>query len=373
MRAILAVLVLALLTIAARADDVTEIPGLVRQTLRLPLTDQAAPSLEALVIRPEGAGPFPLALMTHGLPRSAAEVPLMRPQTYTSPAIGFAQRGYAAVIVMRRGYGHSTGAFSETLGPCDDRNYVRAGRAASVDVLAALADLRKESWVDPMRVVLVGHSMGGFAVLAAVAGDPPDGVLGVISFAGAVGSPRPDFICQPDRLIEAGEIFGRTSRIPSLWIFAENDHYFGPGLVRDLLGAYVSNAAPASLFAAPRFGNDGHMLIFAADQTVWWPSVSAFLEKLGLPTRIQVALPPLRHLAAPVPLNEEGRTAFAAYKSSRSYEKAFAVDHTGHFGMALGQRTKASAEQAALRNCPRTETTCVVYANGNELVPVDGK
>lgn len=198
-----AVLLLALLTVAARADDVTEMPGLVRQTLSLPLTDQAGQSLEALVIRPEGPGPFPLALVTHGLPRSSAEISLMRPQTYTSPAIGFAQRGYAAVIVMRRGYGRSTGVFSETLGPCDDRNYVRAGRTTSIDVIAALADLRQESWVDPTRVILVGHSMGGFAVLAAVAGNPPDGVLGVISFAGAVGSPRPDLICQPDRLIEA--------------------------------------------------------------------------------------------------------------------------------------------------------------------------
>ena len=202
----------------------------------------------------------------------------MRPQTYTSPAIGFAQRGFAAVIVMRRGYGHSTGVFSDTLGPCNDRNYIRAGHTAAVDVLAALADLRQESWVDPTRVILVGHSMGGFAVLAAVADDPPDGVLGVISFAGAVGSPRPDFICQPDRLIEADRIFGLTSRIPSLWIFAENDHYFGPELARSLWDAYVSNAAPASLFVAPSFGKDGHLLIFAADQTVWWPSVSAFLE-----------------------------------------------------------------------------------------------
>ena len=131
LRTLLAVLLLALVTVAARADDVTAIPGLVRQTLSLPLTDQAAQSLEALVIRPEGRGPFPLALITHGLPRSSAEVPLMRPQTYISPAIGFAQRGFAAVIVMRRGYGHSTGVFSETLGPCDDRNYVRAGHTAA--------------------------------------------------------------------------------------------------------------------------------------------------------------------------------------------------------------------------------------------------
>ena len=90
---------------------------------------------------------------------------------------------------------------------------------------------------------------------------------------------------------------------------------------------------------------------------MWWPSVSAFLEKLRLPTKVQVALPP----------------AFAAYESSRSYEKAFAVDHAGHFGVAFGQRNKVSAGQAALKNCEQTETTCVVYAIDNELAPVDGK
>jgi hypothetical protein len=135
----------------------------------------------------------------------------------------------------------------------------------------------------------------------------------------------------------------------------------------------VSNGAPASLFAAPSFGNDGHLLIFAADQTAWWPSVSTFLENLRLPTKVQVALPPVPHLATPVALNEEGRSAFAAYESSRSYEKAFAVDHAGHFGVAFGQRNKVSAGQAALKNCPQTETTCVVYAIDNELVPVDDK
>ena len=133
----------------------------------------------------------------------------------------------------------------------------------------------------------------------------------------------------------------------------------------------MSNNAPASLFAAPSFGNDGHLLIFAADQTAWWPSVSAFMDKLRLPTKIQVALPPVPHLAAPIPLNEKGRTAFAAYESSRSYEKAFATDHAGHFGVAFGQRNKMSAGLAALKNCPQTQTTCEIYAIGNELAPVD--
>lgn len=101
--------------------------------------------------------------------------------------------------------------------------------------------------------------------------------------------------------------------------------------------------------------------------------MSAFLEKLRLPTKLQVTLPPLLPLAPPVPLNEEGRAAFTVYASSRSYEKAFAVDQAGHFGVAFGQRSKASAEQAALKNCPQTETPCVIYAIGNERALVDSK
>ncbi len=240
MRAAIYAALVVLLPITALADQVTILPGLSRLTLQLAVRapDGHTKSLEALVLRPTGPGPFPLVLITHGMPRNAADIPLQRPEIYFSPTLVFAQRGYAAVIVMRSGYGRSDGPFAESLGPCSARTYQDAGQAAAGDVLSALAVLRKEPWVDPDRVVLVGHSMGGFAVLAASAANPP-GVLGIISFAGAVGSPRPDYVCQPDRLIEADREFGKTARIPSLWIFAENDHFFGPELARKMFDAYV--------------------------------------------------------------------------------------------------------------------------------------
>lgn len=357
----------------APADQVTELPGLSRLALRLAIRapDGRATTLEALVIRPEGPGPFPLVLITHGMPRSSADIPLQRPEIYSSPAIVFAQRGYAAVIVMRSGYGRSDGPFAERLGPCDARIYLQAGKAAAADVLAALALLRKEPWVDPARVVLVGHSMGGFAVLAASAANPP-GVLGIISFAGAVGSPRPDYVCQTDRLIDADRTFGQSARTPDLWIFAENDHFFGPDLAKAMFDAYAANGAPASLFEAPRFGRDGHSLIWSPDGTAWWPRVATFLESLHLPTDIQVPLATPAHLPEPVPLDDAGRAAFAIYQPSRSYEKAFATDAAGHHGMALSARTKADAVSAALKDCQREARVCRTYAVGNELAPAGG-
>lgn len=362
------VILLLVISIAARADNATELPGLTRLPLALTVNspDGHTKSLEALVIRPNGPGPYPLVLMTHGMPRTPADVPSMRPQVLSGPAIVFAQRGYAVVVVMRSGYGKSEGPFLEWLGPCTARTYAEAGNAGAADLLAALAVLRKEPWVDPARVLLVGFSMGGFAVLAASARNPP-GVVGVLSFTGAVGSPRPDFVCQPERLIDAARTFGQTARIPGLWIFARNDHYFGPELATAMFDAYRAKGAPTSLFEAPPFGDDGRLLVWSPEGKAWWPAVEPFLKSLKLPTDIQIPLAAPDRLAEPVPLDDAGRGAFAIYVPSRSYEKAFATDAVGHSGMALGARTKADAVSAALKDCQRRGTTCAIYAIGNEL------
>jgi dienelactone hydrolase len=354
------------------AGDVTELPGLSRQTMQLTVPSSAGgtKTLDALVVRPDAPGPFPLALITHGLPRSSTEIPAMRPELYISPAIVFAQHGYAAVVVMRSGYGRSTGPFTEGIGPCEQRTYLKAGNAAGADVLSALSALQREPWVDRARVLLIGHSMGGFAVLAASASNPP-GVLGTISFAGAVGSPRPNHVCQPDSLIDADRTFGTGARIPSLWIFAANDDFFSPTLARAMLNAYVANGAPASLFEAPSFGRNGHLLIWSADGAAWWPRVAAFLRTLDLPTNMLVPLPEPRQLVQPAPLDDAGRDAFANYVPSRSYEKAFATDAAGHYGVVYGQRTKTDAIRAALENCEISDRRCAIYAVDNNLVQAD--
>jgi predicted acyl esterase len=67
------------------------------------------------------------------------------PAELVSPAVAFAQRGYAAVSIMRRGFGRSEGQFAESLsGTCNDRDYLAVGRVAAEDVTGAVATLRGE-------------------------------------------------------------------------------------------------------------------------------------------------------------------------------------------------------------------------------------
>jgi dipeptidyl aminopeptidase/acylaminoacyl peptidase len=149
-----------------------------------------------MVIRPDRPERFPLVVLVHGTPRASGEtlgtaIAHQPPAELVSPAVAFAQRGYAAVSIMRRGFGRSEGRFAEALsGTCDDRDYLAVGRIPAEDVTGAVATLRGEPWVDPDRVLLLGHSTGGFAVTAAAATNPP-GIVGILDFAGGHGSAGP--------------------------------------------------------------------------------------------------------------------------------------------------------------------------------------
>ena len=316
-------------------------------------SDGSTKELEALVVRPQGPGPFPLALITHGTNRLTETIPTQRPQIYTGAALAFAQRGYAAVVVMRSGFGRSTGPYAEDIGSCDEaRRYLKPSRAAAGEVLAALSVLRREPWVDPQRILLVGHSTGGVAVLAASATNP-SGVVGVVSFAGGNGSGRPDFVCQPDRLLDALRTFGETARVPSLWVYSANDHFFGPDVAHKMLEAYSSGGAPASLVMAPPWGVEGHSLIWAPE-TEWWPRVEAFLTSLHLPTDTVVPLAAPAQLAPPPSLDDAGRAAFGRYLQSRSYEKAFAVatNAPGTLGLDVQRTDKGRRGDRCVEGLP---------------------
>jgi dienelactone hydrolase len=349
------------------AGEMTQVPGLIRALLPVVITPIGGSpvTLEGMVTRPAGPGPFPLALINHGTPRKLEDIPLTSPASFSAVAIEFAKRGWAAAVVLRRGYGKSGGAVVEDIGPCNDRNYFRAGQVSADDVLAVLNVLRAEAWVDPARILLVGLSTGGFAVSAASARNPA-GVVAVLNFAGGRGSRAPDDVCQPERLVAAQEIFGRTARLPSLWIYAENDHFFGPALAQRMFQAFTAHGAPATFFAAPSFGEDGHGLFLGA-VNIWWPPVQAFLDAQHLPTRIAVELPAVPHLSAPRPLSVNGQAAWSSYVASMGYEKAFAVGTRIGYGYFIGGRTTEDAVHRALENCGKNAPDCFLYAIGNEL------
>jgi len=255
------------------------------QAWRVPITDSDGVTsrlLEALVFRPPGEARRPLVIISHGTPRRAEERALMRPHWAERAAAFFVAEGYAVIAPMRRGYGRSPGDADErTLGGCANPDYADVGRRVARQLVGVAAFMQRQAFVDPAKIVLAGQSAGGFASLAA-AGDNPQGVIAVINFAGGRGSRATDDVCGEDRLVAATGAFGAGTRIPSIWLYSENDTFFRPALARRFHAAYAKGGARTTLHILRAYGDDGHGFVRRADsEAEWQPLVRAFLATLG--------------------------------------------------------------------------------------------
>lgn len=245
-------------------------------------------NLAALEHRPDGAGPFPAIVLSHGSTLGPSDR-LAYVARFPVATGQFVQWGFVVLNPLRRGYGKTAGQFAEDFGRCDNPFYVEAGLETAKDIAAAVAYLRRQPFVDPDRIVLVGQSGGGWGSLAlASRGDAP--IRGVVNFAGGRGGKIRGIAnnnCEPDRLVAAAGTFGKTARVPSIWLYAENDQYFGPELSRRMHQAYTGSGGHAAYHLIPAIGQDGHGLItFNNGVPLWHDKVEAFLREIGaLPSR----------------------------------------------------------------------------------------
>ena len=337
--------------------DVVQPRGLVREPVFVPFSQPGGATLrlEAIVARPATAGRFPLVVISHGSPRRISEAKKRSLDWADWIADDFARRGWAAATVLRRGFGNSEGAVADAYGTCSDPHYRAAGLSTAEDIVQAVSYFQKQPYIDPTRVLLVGVSAGGFGSIAAASIAPP-GVVAVVNFAGGRGSTSNDVVCKPDELIEAYGAFGKTVRVPSLWIYSKNDHFFGPDLARQMFAAFTSSGAPAELIIAPPYQRDGHNLIFG--QPLWRDAVYGFLKRNHLPFAAPTLAPPPQATAEIV-------QAFQDYLATPNYEKAFVTGPVGYYGWASGYASVDAALAAAREQC---EQHCnVVYAIDDTL------
>ena len=360
MRTALAVILALIAAAPAAAAD-----RFYREELRIPFAAAGARGLEALLIRPSGTQRYPLALLSHGAPRDGAERAGMTPNGFYAQAIEFARRGFAAVVLMRRGYANSGGSYAESSGPCASRNYLAAATASAADLRAAVDAMSRRADVTTQGMIALGRSAGGFASIA-LSADPPPGLAAVINFAGGRGSRADDDVCDEAALVRAFAAMGKTSRIPMLWVYAANDKFFGPELAHRMHAAFIAAGGRARFVDAPAFGTDGHALFSATGAPIWTPMVDGFLREQNLGNRELIAAPATAALAPPRQLSERGRGSFAGYLASGPH-KAFAVSPKGHFAYRSGLRTSAQAEAAAVAECAKYAPDCVLYATGDEL------
>ncbi len=362
--ALAALLIISVVTPAAAADQ------FYREDLRIPMAEAGPRGLEAMLIRPSGTGRYPLALLSHGAPRDDAARPDMTPNGLYAQALELARRGFAALVVMRRGYGSSGGVYAENSGPCGHRDYLIAARASAADLRAAIDAMDRRADVTTQGMLAIGVSAGGFASVA-LSADPPPGLAAAISFAGGRGSRADDDVCDENALVRAFAALGKKSRTPMLWVYAANDKFFRPELAHRMYAAFTAAGGRARFIDAPAFGNDGHTLFSAKGASIWTPMVDDFLREMKLGSRDLIAAPAI---PAPRQLGEKARSGFAAYLAG-SPRKAFAVSPNDAFGLPHRlAEPPAEAEAAALAECAKFAPNCSsICSRTDELVGKTGR
>jgi dienelactone hydrolase len=232
-----------------------------RQQWLVPSPD-ADTAAHALLFRPPGDGPFPLALIAHATSQNVLRRAQMPQPEYRALAGRLVARGFAVLVPERPGHGAAGGRYLEEQGGCDEANYSRSGQATADSISAALDYLRRQSFVRQDGTVIVGHSAGGWGALA-LAGENPKGVAMIIAFApgrGGRANDLPNQVCAPHTLIASASEFGEDARVPVTWLVSANDSYFSPDLSRQLADAFRRGGDKVDFRVLPASGGEGHWL-----------------------------------------------------------------------------------------------------------------
>ena len=119
---------------------------LVEETLSIPKQGLFTVNLEATVFKADGPGPFPLAVINHGM---ALGNPALQARYRPASAVRyFLQRGYVVVVPMRQGFANSGGLYIDS--GC---NIESNGRTQADDVLATVAFMSEQPYVDKQRII----------------------------------------------------------------------------------------------------------------------------------------------------------------------------------------------------------------------------
>ncbi len=316
--------------------------------------------LEGLIVkRADAIGRLPIALIAHGKPENLQNMLDNHASAYIEHAKDLAMRGWLAVVAIRRGFGQSDGPMPSQVS-CRSTTFLPRFSADADDLQAVLDLVARRPDADATRMIALGVSAGGAAVTALSARNPSN-LLGVINISGGL---RLQSCPKEDVLVDAFRNLGKTSRVPSLWLYARNDSFFGSAVVERMQNAFLDGGGDVKLVMFDQIGDDGHRLFsLSSGRNRWLPEMDGFLRFRKLPTwqRQDVTA-----LLAKLGAVERSRSFVESFIAA-PLEKALAKASDGYLYGAWGLKTIGEARNVALTGCKKgkSQQKCtIVMENG---------
>ncbi|WP_227270367.1 alpha/beta hydrolase family protein [Roseobacter weihaiensis] len=238
--------------------------------------------LSVVVYRPEGEGPFPLAIIHHGSTghgKHASDFDQIWANDWLADLLN--ESGWLVAFPQRRGRGLSDGLYDEGFAEVRSQGYspkaalsLPGAERALTDANAALAALKKRPDVASGPVLLGGQSRGGVVAIMQ-AGHNPNEVSGVINFVGGwVSEKWGDSAINPTLFRRIGSFGG-----PVLSIYGTQDPFYSVEHSKSNLAEMEPFEVKSHLHMVklPGYGN-GH---WAIAMPVFWEDVlGEFLESI---------------------------------------------------------------------------------------------
>jgi len=154
------------------------------------------------VTMPVGTGPFPAVVLVHGSGPNDRDESFGPNKTFKDLALGLASRGVAVLRYDKRTKVHQAKLANLTAFTVKDESID--------DTLLAVALLRTDPLVDPAKIFVIGHSLGGMLIPRIAAADPK--IAGVVVMAGAVRSLEQSIVDQLQYLADADGVVSPEER-----------------------------------------------------------------------------------------------------------------------------------------------------------------
>ena len=331
---------------------------------------QETRQIPVTIFRPKGDGPFPLVIMNHGRAVTDKRA-LQGVQRFEHLSRYLVGKGFAVMLPTRVGYAQTYGDFDpEASGECRSLRIEPMAIAVSDQVLATLEFAKTLPFIDATRWLVMGQSVGGLAAVA-TAGRQPAGLLGAVNFSGGVGGDpekNPGNPCSPQQMASVFGSLGKGARVSTLWLYWQNDLYWGANTPRRWHEAWAHGGGLAEFQSLPPVGQDGHSGV-SADMDHWVPLVDDYLARLGFGKPGSMARPPPTHFAKvdevdKLPANQATKDgAYRKFMESKA-PRAFALGPNNASGWASGDW----AMGRALGFCARRGEQCKLYAVDDDVV-----
>jgi dienelactone hydrolase len=145
------------------------------------------------IAMPVGTGPFPAVVLVHGSGPNDRDESFGPNKTFKDVALGLATRGIAVLRYDKRTKVHQAKLVNLAAFTVKDESID--------DTLLAIGLLRANPLIDPAKIFVIGHSLGGMLIPRIAAADPK--IAGVVVMAGAVRSLEQSILDQLQYLAEA--------------------------------------------------------------------------------------------------------------------------------------------------------------------------